>query len=123
MCEVTTESIDTDASTERNATVLEQQFPRFILSESFIAIPHRERVCVCVRARASASDGIPEKSFIVPCGACVERAASRRLVEFAIKKIDAMEGISLEANLLLFHSAPGLSSLIRYSLESTLFHR
>lgn len=55
-------------------------------------------------------------------GARVECAASRRLVEFAIKKIDAMEGISPEANLLLFHFARS-SSLIRYSLESTLFHR
>lgn len=33
-----------------------------------------------------------------------------------------MEGISPEANLLLFHFARS-SSLIRYSLESTLFHR
>ena len=55
-------------------------------------------------------------------GARVECAASRRLVEFAIKKIDAMEGISPEANLLLFHFVRS-SSFIRYSLESTLFHR
>jgi len=39
----------------------------------------------------------------------LERAQSaRRLLEFAIKKIDAMEGISPAANLLLFHSALGL---------------
>jgi len=74
-----------------------------------------------LRVCALAPDGIPEESFIVP-GARVECAASRRLVEFAIKKIDAMEGISPEANLLLFHSARSFS-LIRYSLESTLFHR
>lgn len=59
---------------------------------------------------------------VIYCSRDVECAASRRLVEFAIKKIDAMEGISPEANLLLFHFARS-SSLIRYSLESTLFHR
>lgn len=74
---------------------------------------------------ASVCDGARWNSVgVIYCsqGGRVECAASRRLVEFAIKKIDAMEGISLEANLLLFHFARS-SFLIRYSLESTLFHR
>lgn len=105
---------------ERNAAPRHdlEQFPRFILSESFIARSAPcERVCVCV--------GVGWNSVgVIYCsrGARVECTASRRLVEFAIKKIDAMEGISPEANLLLFHFARSFS-LIRYSLESTLFHR
>lgn len=64
-----------------------------------------------------APDGIPEESFIV-LGA---RVASRRLVEFAIKKMDATAGISPEANPSLRRFASPISfafvrSFVRRSL-------
>lgn len=69
------EAIDTGASTERNAAPRHdlEQSPRFILSESFIAIS-----VFASRACALEPDGIPEESFIVP-GARAERTSTTRI--------------------------------------------
>lgn len=92
------------------------EFPRFILSESFIA---RSAPCERVRWRRMEF----RRSHLLFPGRA-RRVRGVTSTSRICNKEDRCDGrnIAREANLLLFHFARS-SSLIRYSLESTLFHR
>lgn len=104
--------------TERHAAPRHdlEQFPRFILSESFIA-----RSAPCERVRWRRME-FRRSHLLLPGRA--RRVRGVTSTSRICNKEDRCDGrnIAREANLLLFHFARS-SSLIRYSLESTLFHR